>query len=168
MVGGEGTPIYMSRFSNSEEFKHPFSLAFHFLPIPLINIIERTRIFWEKQIKMTILQSFRLETWCDPFGHLIKFHPVKTVVIRQLILSFGSAYSLEMLFSKSINVTGNFFTPFIPKVVQILFHNCKWAFSFLCRQATAGLLIWSVGVITCLFPGWQRRESKFMDGKNSF
>ena len=90
---------------------------------------------------MTILQSFCLETWCDPFGHLIKFRPVKTVVIRQLILSFGSAYSLEMLFSKSMNVTGNFFTPFIPKVVQILFHNCKWAFSFLCRQATAGLLI---------------------------
>lgn len=64
---------------------------------------------------MTLLQSFRLETWDDQCGHLMKFHPVKTEVIRQLILSFGSAYSLEMLFSKSINVTGNFFTPFIPK-----------------------------------------------------
>lgn len=64
---------------------------------------------------MTNFQSFLLETWHAHLGHLIKFHPVKTMVIRQLILGFGSAYSLEMLFSKSINVTGNFFTPFIPK-----------------------------------------------------
>lgn len=28
-------------------------------------------------------QSFRLETWHAQFGHLIKSHPVKTVVIRQ-------------------------------------------------------------------------------------
>ena len=67
------------------------------------------------------MQLFRLETWYDQCGHLIKFHPVKTVVIRQLILSFGSAYSLEMLFSKSINVTGNFFTPFIPKQFKYYF-----------------------------------------------
>lgn len=69
----------------------------------------------EKTNQNDNFKSFCLETWHAQFGHLIKFHPLKTVVIRQLILSFGSAYSLEMLFSKSINVTGNFFTPFIPK-----------------------------------------------------
>lgn len=66
------------------------------------------------------LQSFCLETWHAQFGNLIKFHPVKTVVIRQLILSFGSAYSLKMLFSKSKNVTGNFFTLFILSSLNII------------------------------------------------
>lgn len=44
-VGVEGMSIYMSHFSNSEEFKHPFGLAFHLLPIPLIKFNERTRIY---------------------------------------------------------------------------------------------------------------------------
>lgn len=96
-------------------------------------------------------QSFCLETQHAQFGHLIKFHPVKTVVIRQLILSFGSAYSLERLFSKNINVTGNFFTPFIPEFKY--YFITAWAFPFLCRQAMVGRLIWGMGMTMCLFLG---------------
>lgn len=44
-VGSGETFIYMSHFYNSEEFKHPFGIAFHFLSTPLMKINERTRIY---------------------------------------------------------------------------------------------------------------------------
>lgn len=43
-VGSRDTFIYMSHFSNSKEFKHPCGFAFHFLPILLMKMNERTRI----------------------------------------------------------------------------------------------------------------------------
>lgn len=134
--GSLGTFIYMSHFSNSEEFKHPLRFTFHSLPIPLIKINRWTRLYWGKQIKIAISSPSASETWHAQFEHLIKHHPVKSVVIRQLILSFGSAYSLEMLFSKSTNVTGNFFT-WLSLVVYCFITEEGLPFSSACRRGLA-------------------------------